>query len=116
MRAGVRKAGPLSKKTPPFITPLTAPNRRAPNQGAATMHPPPTSYYYYIIIIIILNIKQKHSEHKILNLHANAMHPNSRSRSLFLDSLSFFPKNYYYYYYYYYHTILLLILCPVQYY
>ncbi len=38
---------------------------------------------------------------------------HSRSRSLFLDSLSLFPwKNYYYYYYYYHHTVRRLILCP----
>ena len=47
MRAGVRKAGPLQKKTFPIVTPLTAPNGRAPNQGAATMHPPYLLLLYY---------------------------------------------------------------------
>ncbi len=38
---------------------------------------------------------------------------HSRSRSLFLDSLSlFFPWKNYYYYYYYHHTVRRLILCP----
>ncbi len=93
MRAGVRKAGPLPKNSPLHHPPNRA--KRADLKPRGRHHaPPPTSYYYYIIIIIILNIK--HSEHKILNLYANAMPSNFRSRSLSLSLLNlslslFFP-------------------------
>ena len=61
MRAGVRKAGPL-KKTPPFITPLTAPNGRAPNQGAATMHPP-----YLLLLLYYYNYYIKYKAQRAQN-------------------------------------------------
>ncbi len=83
--------------------PLTAPHRRAPKQGASTMHTPHTSYYYYIIIIIILNIK--HSEHKYLTHTLMQCTPTLALALSFLTLSLFFPKKFYYYYYYYYYYL-----------